>query len=54
MLVSPKTKRNNQIKRKRAKGLSYRDLAKIYNIDVKTCFELVNGYYPKKVTQQKN
>ena len=48
MPVAPKTKRNNQIKQRRAKGWSYGDLSKRYNLNVKTVFELVNGYYPKK------
>ncbi len=46
-----KIQRNKEIVKKRQKGWSFRDLAKYYNINVKTVFEIYQretvGSYPQ-------
>lgn len=43
-MAKEKTQRNKKIIRLREKGLSYRQLAKLFNINVRAVFDIVKRY----------
>ena len=46
-MAKEKTQRNKKIIQLRKKGVSYRQLAKLFNIDVRAVFDIVKRYEKK-------
>ena len=49
-MLPRKVERNKELLEKRNKGWSYQKLADFYGLNVKTAYEIVNGYYKKKLS----